>query len=234
MLSIIIPVLNEGGFINQVLENLVSQSFKKFEVILVDGNSTDNSLKIIKSYLKKLDLRILNSKTRNVSYQRNLGAKNAKNERILFLDADCSFDNQFIEDSLQEISARKIEVSGARLYPDSNNLIDIIFYGGFRIFMVIFHSFIGLNGGCIFTLKELHNKIHGFDEEIKVGEDYDYTCRLKKYTKLKMLHTKIKTSTRRFHKNGRLRTGLKVVFMGFYILIFGKIKNNLFNYRFNE
>ncbi len=235
MLSIIIPTLNEEYIVSDILECLKKQSFKDFEVILVDGNSNDKTKEIAKKYLKKLDLKVINSEIRNVGYQRNLGVNKSKYDTILFLDVDTSFSENFLEKSIKEFNDHNLKVAGCPLYPDSNNMIDKLFYFLFRNFMFIFYKYIGFNGCCIFVLKELHNKINGFDTSIKVGEDYDYSSRLKEYTKLNMLkNVKIKTSTRRFQKYGRLRTGLKVVAMGLYVLFVGKIRNDIFKYRFND
>ena len=153
----------------------------------------------------------------------------------MFLDADTTFDNDFLENALKEIKENDIKIAGCLLYPDSKDNIYNLFFSLFRIYINLLHSYIGFNGCCIFTLKSIHNKINGFDENIKVGEDYDYTKRLKKLSKLSLLKTvKIKTSVRRFEKYGRLRTGIKYLLIGLYILLFGNITKDTFKYKFNE
>ena len=77
-------------------------------------------------------------------------------------------------------------------------------------------------------------KVNGFDEAIKVSEDYDYTKRLRKFAEISLLNTKIYTSVRRFEKNGRIRTAIKIFLIGLYINFIGNVKKNIFNYRFNE
>ncbi len=235
MLSIVIPTLNEENYIHCLLECLSKQTFKNFEVIMVDADSDDNTVFNAKRFNKKLDLRIFKSDKRNVSFQRNLGLKMAKYDIVLFLDADTSFDDYFLEKALKEMREKNVNIAGCSVYPDSNNLIDLFFFAGFRIFIKFFYKYIGFNGCCIFTLKSLHNKINGFDDSIKVGEDFDYVRRLKKITKIYLLNSvKIKTSVRRFEKNGRLNTGIKILLIGFYNLFIGKITHDLFKYRFNK
>jgi len=235
MLSIIIPALNEEEYIPNLLNCLSNQTFKDFEVIVVDANSEDNTKIVTSKFRKQLKIKVLDAKIRNVSYQRNLGLKNAKNEMVLFLDADTIFENAFLENALNEIKTRNLILTGCYVYPDSLNLIDIFFFAGYRVFLRIFYKRIGFNGCCVFTLKSLHKKINGFDETIKVSEDFDYVRRLKKFTKINLLKTvKVKTSVRRFQKNGRLRTGIKILLIGFYTLFFGKITTDIFKYRFND
>lgn len=235
MLSIIIPTLNEENYIPNLLNCLANQKCQDFEVMIVDGNSDDNTREIAKEYNKKLRIKILNTNIRNVSYQRNLGLGNSTNERVLFLDADTSFDNNFLYNALNELETKKLKISGCLVYPNSTNFVDKLFFLGYRGFLRIFYKIIGFNGCCIFTLKSLHNRINGFDENIKVSEDFDYARRLSKITKTHILNsTKIYTSVRRFEKYGRLKTGIKVLLIGLYTLFIGKITSDIFNYRFNH
>jgi glycosyltransferase involved in cell wall biosynthesis len=202
--------------------------------VVVDADSDDKTKKVINKFKKSLKIRIINSKKRNISFQRNLGLKNSRYEQVLFLDADTKFDDNFLENSLSEIKTKNLNIAGARLYPDSRNILDQFFFLLFRIYSTALHKHIGLNGCCIFTLKSLHNKVNGFDESIKVSEDYDYTKRLRKLTSISLLNTKVYTSVRRFEKNGRVKTALKIFLIGLYINFIGNVKMNIFNYRFNE
>jgi glycosyltransferase involved in cell wall biosynthesis len=235
MLSIIIPTLNEEKYIPILLNCLKNQKYKDFEVIIVDANSDDKTKEVIHKFKHYLKIKIINSKIRNPGYQRNLGVKNAKNERILFLDADTKISEDFLEKAVQEIKNNNIEIAACQIYPDSKHPIDLFFIFLFRWYLRILYPIIGFNGCCLFSLKNLHNKINGFDETLKLSEDFEYTKRLKKLAKLNLLKSaRVKISMRRFEKRGRLRTGLKILIVGIYINFGGKIKNNFFNYKFNE
>ncbi|MBS3171013.1 glycosyltransferase [Candidatus Woesearchaeota archaeon] len=232
MLSIIVPTLNEEKHIPNLLNCLKNQTYKNFEIIVVDAHSNDKTKEVVKKF-KNLKIKIINSEKRNVAYQRNIGVKYANNERILFLDADTKIPKDFLENALKEI--KNNEISACRTYPDSSHPIDIFFIFLFRIYLKALYKLIGFNGCCLFSLKSVHNKINGFDETIKVSEDFDYTKRIKKFAKLHLLKKPyIKISMRRFEKNGRIRTGLKILVIGIYIDFGGRIRNNLFNYKFNE
>ena len=235
MLSIVIPTLNEEKYLPKLLNCLKNQSYKNFEIIIVDANSEDKTKEVASKLKESFKIKIINSEKRNPGYQRNLGLKNAINERVLFLDADTKIPNDFLKKALEEIKDKNIEIAACPIYPDSSHPIDVFFIFLFRLYLKSLYKIIGLNGCCLFTLKSLHNKVNGFDETIKVSEDFDYTKRLKKYAKLSLLKSaNVKISMRRFEKHGRLRTGLKVLSIGLYIDFGGKIKNNLFNYKFNE
>lgn len=88
-LSVIIPTLNEEKYLPFLLLSLAQQSFQDFEVIVVDGNSDDQTVKVAKSFEKKVsNLHILESKKRSLPYQRNMGASKATGDWLLFIDAD--------------------------------------------------------------------------------------------------------------------------------------------------
>ncbi len=89
-LSIIIPLYNSEKYIKETIESILSQSFKSFELIIVDDASTDNSLKITRELIKKDNrIRLFKSKTnKGRASSINVGLRNAKAQYITFLDSD--------------------------------------------------------------------------------------------------------------------------------------------------
>jgi len=103
--SIIIPNYNSENTIRKCLDSILSQTFKNYEVIIVDDMSTDNSIDIIKEYHKKFPLGqlktfILTKKAYNGG-TRNIGVSKTIGEYILFLDCD---DWIYSKDSLKAIN----------------------------------------------------------------------------------------------------------------------------------
>ena len=82
--SIIVPVYNLDKYINKCLESIFNQSFKDFEVIVVNDGSTDDSLDIINEY----DAIVIDQKNQGVSEARNNAIKKAKGEYLVFVDGD--------------------------------------------------------------------------------------------------------------------------------------------------
>ena len=94
--SIIIPVYNVENYIKRCLDSVFNQSFKDYEVIVVNDGTKDNSMKIVNKY----DVKIINQKNNGLSSARNTGVNNAKGDYLLFLDSD-----DYIEkDLLKEIN----------------------------------------------------------------------------------------------------------------------------------
>ncbi len=91
-ISVIVPLYNAEKYLGECLESLLAQTFQDFEVIAADDCSTDNSVKIIKSYAAKFGGRLKISKLKKnsggASFPRNKGMENSRGEYIYFLDSD--------------------------------------------------------------------------------------------------------------------------------------------------
>jgi len=88
LISIILPTFNHAKFLKKAVESVVNQSYIHWELIIVDNNSTDNTIDIVKSYSDK---RIKYFKIQNygvIAASRNLGISKAKGSWIAFLDSD--------------------------------------------------------------------------------------------------------------------------------------------------
>lgn len=89
MISLIIPVYNSKDRLAKCLESVVSQSYKKLEVIIVDDCSTDGSLEICREYEKKYPfIHVYTKENEGVSAARNLGLAKAEGEYVQFADSD--------------------------------------------------------------------------------------------------------------------------------------------------
>lgn len=91
--SVIIPVYNQGQFLTEAVESVLSQTFQNFEILLVDDGSTDQSPEIIKEYTQKYPQKIKYLEHQNhthagVSPSRNLGIQHAAGEYIALIDSD--------------------------------------------------------------------------------------------------------------------------------------------------
>lgn len=230
--SVIIPAYNEELLLPRLLDALTLQTFKDFEVILVDANSSDNSINKAKKFENKLDLKILNTKLRNVSSSRNLGAKKAQGENLFFIDAD-----NFINSNFLEIVSRKMKLGYQMIVPsitpDSQSKRYQLAYKTTNM-LVSLAKEVNLTfstGGNMVIKKELFDQLNGFDATIFVGEDHDLVNRAKK-AKAKILFSreaKVIFSVRRLEKEGG-KLYLKYFLSTFYIVLFGKMTKKLYNY----
>ncbi len=95
--SIIIPTLNEEKYLPSLLTDLSAQTFRDFEVVVVDGHSDDQTVTKALSYKPSLPLKVVNSQRRHVCVQRNLGAAKAQADWLIFMDADNRLPPYFLQ-----------------------------------------------------------------------------------------------------------------------------------------
>lgn len=120
--SIIIPALNEAKYLPHLLADLTNQTFRDFEVIVVDGHSEDKTVTKTEAFSSQLPkLTILNSPRRHVCTQRNLGASHAKADIFIFMDADNRLPPYFLQGIKYRWESSKCNILSCYLEPDINN-----------------------------------------------------------------------------------------------------------------
>lgn len=108
MISVIVPVYNAENFLKRCLDSILSQTYKEFELILVNDGSKDNSLRILLEYAD-LDSRIkvIDQENKGVAGARNTGLNAASGEYFLFVDADDWIENDNLERMLAALQENK-------------------------------------------------------------------------------------------------------------------------------
>ncbi len=108
MISIIIPAYNESKVISNCLESLFKQNYQNFEVIIIDDGSEDNTkFKVQSLKLKNKNILLLSQKHQGPAVARNLGASHAKGDILVFVDADMTFDKDFIGNLISPVLKRE-------------------------------------------------------------------------------------------------------------------------------
>lgn len=98
IISIIVPIYNVGKYLPKCIESILNQTFKNFELILVNDGSTDNSGVVCDDYAKKdTRIKIIHKSNGGVSSARNAGLYVAKGEYIGFVDPDDYIDKNMYE-----------------------------------------------------------------------------------------------------------------------------------------
>jgi len=229
-LSIVIPTKNEEKLLPVLLESIKKQTFKDYEVIVADNKSQDRTLEIAREYGCRVVRGGLPGKARNA------GAKFAKGNIILFLDADTRLPGKnFLQPSLDEFNERKLDIA-VPLASVKGKKLDKIYYDFWNQLVKFFQYTTPFAGGwCVFSKKKLHRKIKGFDEKITLGEDSDYAKRAAKIGKFRVLKSvKIEVSPRRLKKEGYLKIALQSAGTGIYWALKRKgDKKNRFGYEFD-
>lgn len=84
--SVIIPTYQSVQFIREAVESVLAQTYKDYEVIVVDGGSTDGTREVLDSYGNRI--KVISQKTKGISNARNIGVSASKGKYIAFIDSD--------------------------------------------------------------------------------------------------------------------------------------------------
>lgn len=120
--SIIIPMYNCEITIERCLDSILSQTYKKYEVILVDDGSSDRTSKICEKYTRKYEnFLYFYQKNSGPSLARLNGVHKAKNECITFVDADDYIDSDYLKKLVTGFKEGYINGTNYRIIDDSNS-----------------------------------------------------------------------------------------------------------------
>lgn len=111
-ISIIVPVYNTEKYLRRCIDSILDQTFKDFELLLINDGSMDNSGSICDEYASKDSrIRVFHKVNGGVSSARNLGLDNAKGEWVAFVDSDDLFTNNALNIFEEQIDAELIITS---------------------------------------------------------------------------------------------------------------------------
>ena len=110
--SIIIPVYNRPDHIQEVLECLVDQSFKDFEVIIVESGSPIKSDKVVESFQDKLKIRYYFKGNDGQGFSRNYGMARAEGEYFIIFDSDLIIPSTYMQTVDDSLKANSLDVYG--------------------------------------------------------------------------------------------------------------------------
>ncbi|MBI4034938.1 MAG: glycosyltransferase [Candidatus Chisholmbacteria bacterium] len=229
--SIIIPTLNEEQYLPKLLQSLVRQLDKDFEVILVDAQSEDKTLPTARKFMAPLrHIHILTSRRRNPAYQRNLGAKTAHGKYLVFLDADTSIPSNFLSQIHHYLLDQnpQCELLTTWIKPDTTQESGKILATLYNIIMETTKSINRpmLGGSNIILKKSAFLRVGMFNHRVQLAEDHDLAKRLvatgARYTILKS--PQIIISFRRFRSQGTLKVLKKYTEITAKYFLHGPIK----------
>ena len=180
MISVIIPTYNRLHLIDRAIKSVLNQSYKSFEIIVIDDGSSDGTYDFIQRTF--LDVLILKQLNKGVSSARNLGLKVAKGDWIAFLDSD----DEWLRNKL-ELQVMEIKKSKNYLICHTN---EIWIRNGVRVNQMKKHQKYGgdifekcldmcrLSPSSVLIHKKIFKDVGTFDESLIICEDYDLWLRI--------------------------------------------------------
>ena len=180
LVSVIIPTYNRWPMVDEAVESVLAQSFRSFELIVVDDGSTDETANALEKHGARL--RIISQGRTGVAAARNHGVMMARGRYVAFLDSDdlwlpkkLGIQTAFMEQHAEIEISQTEEVwlrKGIRVNPKVKHRKPSgdIFRPSLDLCLV--------SPSAVMMTKELFEKIGGFDESLPVCEDYDLWLRI--------------------------------------------------------
>lgn len=228
MLSIVVPTLNEEKYLPLLFDSIKRQNMADYEIIVADAGSLDRTVELSENY----GCRIVAGGV--PSRGKNQGARAAKGDLILFIDADVILPDDFLIKNLKEFEKRNLDLASFTLRAKSN-FHNFSFKFLFNFPSLIFEKILPQAMNIILIKNDIHKKIRGFNEEIKIGEELDYVRRGARMGKFGVLRsTKAISLPRRFQQDGWFATWLKYFLCQVHMIFLGPVKSDILRYKFNH
>jgi glycosyltransferase involved in cell wall biosynthesis len=203
--SVVVPTFNEEKYLEPTLKALRNQTYNgKYEIIVSDSNSKDGTLKIAEKYAD----RVVSVDKRGIAVGRNAGAKEAKGEILVFVDADTLTIHNTLAEIVRPFEEKGVVGVAVPVLPLSPKIGDILLYLGFNDFVKVNVEHgkgrARVIGACCAYKKRSFDDVGGFNEELQTLEDFDLSERVSKLGKMKYTQkTMALVSTRRIVEWGK-------------------------------
>lgn len=193
MFTVIIPLYNKATYIEDAIKSVLNQTYKEFELIIVEDGSKDDSLQIVNKLYNTLShpwggWRIVEQANSGVSTARNNGVKLAKYDYIAFLDADDWWAQTYLEEMKGLIEQYpEAGMYGSSYYKvKSGKYITAVigvpmgFQHGLINYFQVYAQTLWMPITSISSIitKAVFNEKNGFNPSLKLGEDFDLWVRI--------------------------------------------------------
>lgn len=178
--SVIVPIYNSASTLRRCLESLVAQSFRDFELILVDDGSTDSSLSICRGYADTDPrIRVFSQSNRGVSAARNLGLSNARGDYAAFCDSDDMVRDCWLSSMMSVSGKAGLVVCGYDMYRPETDSWSVRSLGHTEIFTdddelmetLLREHLLQYVWNKLFSMDVIRNNSLRFEESFSIFED---------------------------------------------------------------
>ena len=177
LISVVIPLYNKEKYIIRTINSVLAQTYKEFELIVVDDESTDNSVNLVK-LVADPRIKLVLQKNGGVSLARNIGVKNAVGDWVAFLDADDEYEPAFLQEAINFLDKNRgsdLSFLGANYFLGSRNckaISEKLHSGVYDYFQLFGNQKSPNNSSTTIVNKSIFLDVGGFPEGVKHFEDW--------------------------------------------------------------
>jgi glycosyltransferase involved in cell wall biosynthesis len=189
MTSIIMPAYNAESTIYDSIESVIKQSYEKWELIIINDGSTDDTIKVV-SQFKDSRIKLISQENKGVAEARNTGIRFSNGDFIAFLDSDDIWDEKKLEIQINYLTVNDIDLLHTDFFYFSTNITDRKYkkYIEPYNFDLSDHEKLLINdvivASSVIIRKNTINSVGYFDSSFYGVEDWDYWIRLSKDHKI--------------------------------------------------
>ena len=167
--SLVVPTVNRTAELAKLMENVLDQEFKDFEIIVVDQNFDDQIVPVLEEYRSRLNIgRIHTAGRRGISAAKNDGWRRASGDVIVFPDDDCWFPPWFLRKGVEVLATTRADLVSGRFADNAGRSINGR-YASRAQFITRQSVWITQSEAASFYRRELLEQMDGFDEALGIG-----------------------------------------------------------------
>ena len=179
LVSVVVPTFNRGWCLEEAIDSVLSQTYERYELIVVDDGSTDDTEKRLSQYET---LTVIIQQNRGVSAARNRGIASSKGDLIAFLDSDdlwlpekLAAQVAFFQANPEALVCQTQETwirNGRRIHPKNHHQKESGIFFKRSLYLCL------VSPSAVMMKKRLFEVVGGFDESLPACEDYDLWLRV--------------------------------------------------------
>jgi len=188
LVSIIIPTYNRAHLIGETLDSVLAQTYIKWECIIVDDGSTDDTAEVLKRYLQK-DSRFQyhhrpHDRLKGANACRNHGFELSKGEYINWFDDDDLMHPNKLFMQVNELKKNKLNFTVCQTMVFQNNLKNLIGHRSVNIFSdnnfydYLTQKIVWMTGSAVWKKEFLNTLNYLFDEDLQAAQEWEFHCRV--------------------------------------------------------
>ena len=202
--SVIVPTWNEAKYLSSLLDSLQHQTRSPLEILIADSGSTDGTQALVEAR----GAMVLEGERRGPGEGRNRGARAARGDIFVFIDADCIAPPDLLDAIVAALDEPGVIGGATGFMPARGNVVERVLFmlaNGYQRAMTLW-GYPHNAGYCFFFRREAFQSLGGLREDLPLNETHDLALRSRSLGRFVILPQTVQTSMRRFRTYGYAHT----------------------------